>query len=284
MNSSTPAIEQAPARRWPRWLVASLVVLALLILGIAWYGGPRSRLIADLQARGGYYSEWHADAFYVRSVLAMLGQPNNSLHEVLLAGEQFDDAWYSTTDDLAALGPNSVQLLETGLGRESIHRLLARHQWRRLIAYDSPLTDAEAELLHDDIELMSLSLRKTQVTDGGLRRIPLANVYDLDVSESPITGPALSECLAGIELMSITLDGRQFTPELARFLGTVPQLQKIGLVGAEITDEHLVRLSALPALHTLALEETSVTPEALAAIRAAHPGWRIYVDRQQIQP
>jgi hypothetical protein len=274
----------APSARWRIWIAAAVAVPVLLSLSAIWRSGARDRLIAELEAKGGGYLESHAQPVHIRAIAPILGMQDKPQYSVTLSGEQFDDAWLATTDDLAALHPNCLQLLNTRLSRESMHRLLEKHQLERLIAYDVPLTDSEMELLQDDVDLMDVHLRNTQVTDAGLRLIPMANLYALDVSGSPITGPVIQECLAGTELLSITLDGRQFTPELVKFLGTFPRLQQIGLVGTEITDEHLQLLSTMPALTGLALDETSVSPEAITAIRTAHPGWRIYVDREPIQP
>lgn len=274
----------APPSRWRRRLIWSIVILVLLSLVAVWHGGARGRLIADIESTGGVYSEWHSTPAFLRPFVAALGVQDYSQYTVHLVGAEIDDAWLAAHNDLADLRPNCLGLGDTRLSTRSIHRLLQKYQLERFLARGAPVTDAEAVLLGDDVDLMELTLRKTQVTDAGLRQIPMAKVYRLDVSGSPITASAIEECLAAKGLRWIVLDGGQFTPELATFLGTIPWLQQIELVGPEVTDEHLKLLPSMSALAGLWLEETSVTPEAIAAIRTAHPGWRIYVDGKQIQP
>jgi hypothetical protein len=270
--------------RWRRRLAWSFVVVMLLSVAAVWHGGARGRLIADIESKGGLYSEWHSTTPFLRPFVAVLGVQDYSQYTVHLVGADVDDAWLAAHNDLADLHPNCLGLGDTRLSTQSIHRLLQKYQLERFLARGVPVTDGEAVLLGDDVDLMELTLRKTQVTDAGLRLIPMAKVYRLDVSGSPITASAIEECLSGKGLRWIVLDGGQFTPELATFLGTIPWLQQIELVGPEVTDEHLKLLPSMSALAGLWLEETSVTHEAIAAIRKAHPGWRIYVDGKQIQP
>jgi hypothetical protein len=276
-------VDNRPSRPWRKRLLCLGVFFLLAYSGMLWHGGPRGRLIADIRSAGGDYSEWHAQSFYLRPFLSQLGLNDFAQYSVALTGPGFDDAWLAAHDDLSAIAPNCLSISGTQLTGASLQRLLRKHQFERLAIIDTPLSDAEAELLHDDRDLKDLTLRNTDVTDRGFQAVRLSRLYHLDVSGSPISSAGLQQGLAAKGLRSIELDGRQFTPELARFLGSMPNLSSITLVGPEVTDEQVELLRLLPRLWGISLDQTSVSAEAIESLRAAHPGRGITVDRVQVQ-
>ncbi|MFO1093492.1 MAG: hypothetical protein U0992_09295 [Planctomycetaceae bacterium] len=259
-------------------------LVALLVAAVIWHGGPKGRLIAEIRAAGGDYREYHAGSIVERTLAPVLRVPVRVERTVVLQGPDFDDHWLATHDDFVAIEFNQLSIEGTRINRDAIHRLLQKHEINCLGINGGPFSDAEAKLLTNNISLHFLVLRGTEMTDEGFSHIPLFSVFLLNVAESPVTSAALEKRLTGLPLKYLGLDGRQFTPELAKFLGTMPTLQSIDLVGPEITDEHLELLKLIPGLRGLTLDETSVSPEALQALRTAHPEWGLYVDRKQVQP
>ena len=65
---------------------------------------------------------------------------------------------------------NELSLGDTRLSRESIHRLLQKHQVECLGIENAPFSDAEAELFSSNVGLRFLVLRGTDMTDAGFSR------------------------------------------------------------------------------------------------------------------
>lgn len=273
----------SPPRRWRKRLLWLAVLPVLLLGGFIWHSGPKWRLITDIRFAGGRYREYYAASLIERTLAPLLRLPVRVERTVVLQGPEFDDDWLIEHDDLAALEFNELSIDGTRLSRESIHRLLQKHHVTCLGLANVPFSDEEAKLLEDNTDLHFVVLRGTDMTDEGFAALNLSGVFLLHVPESPVTAAALERQLAGRSIKFLGLDGRQFSPELAKFLGTIPTLQIIDLVGPEITDEHLDLLKLIPSLRGISLDQTEVSDEAIEQLRSAHPQLGLRVDGVQVK-
>ena len=92
-GAPSPLVETDATRlpRWLNWIAVAVALPLLLALIVVWCSGARNDLIADIEARGGGYSEWHAQPVYIRPIASVLGVQDNPQYSVTLSGDRFDE-------------------------------------------------------------------------------------------------------------------------------------------------------------------------------------------------
>ena len=109
-----------------------------------------------------------------------------------------------------------------------------------------------------------LDLRRTQVTDAGLKELAgLKSLQALDLGDTKVTDAGLKE-LAGLKnLQTLDLCNTQVTDAGLKELAGLKSLQALDLRSTQVTDAGLKELAGLKNLQTLNLGCTQVTDAGL---------------------
>ncbi len=279
------ALDEPPARtrHTARYRLVAILggVLALFLLltaYIIWRGGRTQRVIAEIEARGGQVHAYNTDGpAFVRIAARLAGFDEGPTYDVFLDGPEFDDAWLTDNEYLAALPVRQLLLRNTRVRREAIRELLRVHQLHTFTAPGSVVQDDDMLLLGNHRDLTHLSVEYTAVGDSGLMVIgPERLLYPM-LGGSKVTPAGLSVFQGSTKLQGIGLDGRQLTPEIAQMLLTCPKVHFVRLVGPEVDDACLQNLNGLKSLTGVVLDGTSVTDEGIAQFNATSPSCGVHV-------
>ena len=126
-------------------------------------------------------------------------------------------------------------------------------------------------------QLETLRLRRTRVTDAGLRHLrELRRLRFLEIFLAPeVTDAGLSHLEATDTLRHLDLTNTGVADESLRIIGRHTQLTELILTGTEVSDQGLRHLEALTQLNTLHLLNTNVSPEGVAGLQERIPRCRI---------
>jgi len=271
-----PRIDMAPIR-WRRWLV----VLAMLIPVSGWIAylcSSARRVAADITAAGGVYVGPQFMEYVEYPLFWMTGgKPSRNGDHVALVGEAFDDAWVADHNDLRELTIDHLAVDHTRLSRDAVMRILANQTPTILSVSGVALTDADAEYIGQLPKITVLNVMGSDITDAGLHALHPLQLRFLNVAGTNVTAAGLQTELAGSKLHCLSIDGHQFTPELAAQLAQMPTCTMMTLVGPDVTETHLQQLVSLPGLKMVSLYETSLSDDFIAALRTAKPNLKINV-------
>jgi hypothetical protein len=178
--------------------------------------------------------------------------------------------------DLRGLDISCLYVLNGALTGDEVARLVPVHPIELLRLVNVAGTDAVAHELRDSTTLRLTSFDDSDLSDAGLRELPLERIETLFVNGTEVTITGLQELRRAENLWGLVLDGGQFNDGALAVVKDLPKLRNLGLQGADVTDEHLLRARGIK-LEKLHLEGTSVTPEAIEALKAALPGCAVEV-------
>jgi Leucine-rich repeat (LRR) protein len=147
---------------------------------------------------------------------------------------------------------------------------------RSLHLTHNQLTDDDLTYLNSMPRLMTLDLmRSRNVGDGAAKRIEgLIDLESLYLSDTRITDIGLA-AVRGKKLRVLFLDNLPVTDAGLVHLAGITSLQRLVLSGTRITDAGLVHLYGLSNLRELHLEGTNVTGVGVAKLQAALPATKI---------
>ena len=158
------------------------------------------------------------------------------------------DADSRALSSLSRLPPNGLQIVNfrsTPFGREATASVGALTGLRRLVLWDTPVTDAAIFGLHRLHELEMLDLCQTGVGDPGVEALAdLANLRWLSLTATRITDTGVAS------------------------LSHLPELRRLSLAGTAVTEAGLVALTWLDDLRWLSLGDTAVTDAAVPILAA----------------
>jgi hypothetical protein len=197
--------------------------------------------------------------------------------EVCLTGPTFDDQWLREHDDLAALEIDALMLNHCSMTVDGLRGVISRHPIQYFAAYNVAGCDSIAELLTTKESLWCASFSNTDLSDAGLRSLPLETLVVVPVNGTNVTSAGLSELRRCRQLNSVSLDGRQFDQTVADLLRTEDQYFVLWLVGNGVTDAHLERVHSMNNGYVF-LTDTSVTAKGIAALKVARPDCRVRID------
>lgn len=265
---------------WRRRVIVALFAGAVVV-GSAWFYAhvtERSRMVTAIEAAGGAAYAPNCVPFAERIVGTLLGDGDpQRMYSVRLRGPKFDDAWLERHDDLRVLRIESLMVVDSAISREAALRLLERHRLKTLTVPGMPLTDADAAWIGREETLGNLNVMQSEITDAGLAAIRPERLHTLNVAGTAVTAAALQQHTADAKVMFLSLDGQQFTPELAAQLSQATRLKVVRLYGPDVTDAHVRQLESMPRLMGIDLDQTSVTEAAISALKAANPTSRVDV-------
>ena len=130
---------------------------------------------------------------------------------------------------------------------------------------DTPVTDADLELLKNQNSLWCLRLWETQITDTGLRHIRrLRNLLILDLRNAHVTDAGLVHIGKLNNLRGLGLGYTQVTDAGLEHVRRLADLESLGLSHTRVTDDGIAHLSGLTELWSLDLDGTEITDAGLA--------------------
>lgn len=178
--------------------------------------------------------------------------------------------------DLRGLDIACLYVLNGGLTGDELERLVPAHPIQLLRLMNVTGADAVAHKLRESRTLRIAAFDDSDLTDAGLRELPLERIESLYVNGTDVSVAGLHELKRAEKLWCLVLDGRQFNNESVEIVKCLPKLRILGLNGAAVTDAHLPLLRDLK-VEQLSLEGTSVTSAGITALKQALPGCTIEV-------
>lgn len=131
-------------------------------------------------------------------------------------------------------------------------------------ANGTALRDEDLQRLIGWNRLEFLSLRRTKVTDAGLRTISeIRGLQGLFLTETAVTDEGLAHFAGMPELLALELSKTRVTDDGIRVLGGLRKLQHLELAGTEVSGEGLAAIGALNTLENLRLERSRITDDGL---------------------
>ncbi|MBL8848576.1 MAG: hypothetical protein JNG89_02790 [Planctomycetaceae bacterium] len=202
---------------------------------------------------------------------------------VSLTGDMIDGEWLLQHDDLEPLSVDVLLVKDSRLRGPEVARLIERHPIHHLSVENVPDCDAIAQALSASTTLQIASFDDSDLTDAGLRLLPLEDLYVIAVADSQVTPQGLQALARCRELTQIWLDGRQFDESVVDLIRGQEHLTMLFLKGEEITDAHLAWIERMN-LRCVEFTDTSVTPEGIAALRAKLMNCRVRIWTSRIPP
>ena len=258
------------------WIWAAIALLSVAAFAIAdryWRQLERDRLITEIVESGGQVDRippWQQWWQWVRL------KPSVGTW-VELAGNEFDDDWLYTHDNLRALTIHEMRFVDTRMTDAGVARLLAAHSLTSLVVIGTEFGDAAASALREQARLKNLRLSDASITDEGLAVLPLEQVMFLKIDGTRVTPAGLHHLSRCQRLRALWLDARQIDEGLATHLRTLPQLSRLHVVGGDLTDEEVRLLHGIQGLGRISLSGGTVTAEAAEALQRSIPGCEVVV-------
>jgi hypothetical protein len=130
---------------------------------------------------------------------------------------------------------------------------------------NTPTTDAELPvLLRGVMQLQSLNLARTRVTDSGLEWVQRwTQLCDLGLNGTQITDAGLAHLHGLKQLRRLSLNSTKITGAGLETIAELNELQHLRLDGVQLCDSDLTRLQGLKQLEDLSLNNTAITDAGL---------------------
>jgi len=258
-------------RRWLPALAIMVGVSALLI----WRGYARhvraQDLAHEIQLKGG---QVYADTTLMELVQRWwAGYPVNwkAGRMVTLFDVRMDSAWLREHDDLADLQIAYLYFGRSTVTTEDAVRIIDRNPLQTYSARGQQDADAIAAALTDKSGLTIVELPDSDLTDDGLKRLPLEQLEGLFVERTRVTPTGLAGLRRCKRLTEISIDGHQIDESVVATLVALPTLERVSLYGPSITDDNIQLIAPLQKLPYLHLRRTTVTTTATETLDAAMP-------------
>lgn len=282
-SADSSSLDLSPFRtlsRRHRRILAVLIPLAVVAIVYAVEFNRRheevQRLVNEIKNSGG--EVYMKSPLYYRLFARMRDHLTFPETMVFLQGDRIDDEWLRQRDDLAVLDIDILSVAQSPLSGRELARLVQKHSLKQLTTSFLADSDLVAVALSDSKSLRCAGFGDSDLTDAGLRTLPLENLNVVDVGNSAVTPDGLQELNRCRQLNALWLDGRQFDDSIADILHK-KQVHYLSLEGESVTDEDL-RLVARMDIRRIELAGTSVTQDGVADLQVALPNCqiRIYED------
>jgi hypothetical protein len=268
------AMSPAKSRHLRKWKVVALV---LLLGGAVFFGVPADRK---------YHHELR-----MKALLKAGGVPTESesgLSVRFNRGIRVDRELLQSHDYFTALEFQELEIGGADFTAGDIEALFRAHPLCSVDARDVPISAAAFAALKNKSMLRTLDVRGSGLSDADLAALPLEGIESLQIDNTQVTAQGLSALTRCTKLHQLSLDGSQFTDEVANMLRSF-RLGSLSLSGPEVTDEHVLRLKDLTGVDVtdkhgrrlvsgllfINLSRTSVSRDAIESLKAARPEFSI---------
>jgi len=186
-------------------------------------------LASEIQSKGG---QVYADTTLFELVQRWCaGYPVNwkAGRMVTLFDARLDSAWLREHDDLADLQIAYLYFRRSTVTTEDAVRLIARHPLQTYAARGQRDADTIAAALGQCSQLTHLELQESDLTDAGLRRLPLEQLQGLWVDGTLVTAAGLNELSRCRKLTDVSIDGHPLDERAVATLAELPSLERVTL-------------------------------------------------------
>lgn len=227
-----------PVRRRLRHSHVVLLVLACIsvaaVVWVQWRTARVERLVNEIIHAGGTVKlgTTATDQLWDR----LRGWSGEDPTIVRLA-EGTTQEWLISWDGLTDL---SINLLKVDSGADlgpELARLVARHPLEEFYAPGVTGSNEIAAALSNSLTLRGVNLRDSDLTDAGLRQLPLERIRQLNVAGTRVTVDRLRELRRLPPMAMIVLDAGQLTAESVAVLEQSPNRYRLWLYGPDVTDD-----------------------------------------------
>lgn len=272
-----------PKRRWSRVRLAAVVLLRLpLLLGLEAYRRHRrvQWLVSEIEAVGGvivlpeplFQQLWRGQwkDLDVEVHVGFGGAVWPKRLEDSLGG------WLLKHDYFKGLRIRALNLNSVNLSPSAFRTLIEVHPIKVITLRNLANADGIAVVLRDVASVKEVDFNWSNLTDTGLRSLPLEQLTYVGLAGTEVTPQGVSQLQRCTQLTSLAVGGAQTDHAISALLKTNAPLKSLMFEGPEIADEHLVRLHDFQ-LEELVLRGTSVSDEAVRELRKIMPGCSIVV-------
>ena len=255
----------------PLWRLTLLLLLGVVSVGLTIRAKEREKRLKEVttavqNAGGVVHPDWPAWRYAWEW---WQGQGVRLGTEVIFRREPSRRA-RGELGDLRGLNIACLYVLNGGLTGEEVARVVPAHPIELLRLVNVSGTDAVAHELRNSTTLRLTSFDDSDLSDAGLRELPLERIETLFVNGTEVTITGLRELRRAENLWCVVLDGSQFHDESVEIVKRLPKLRVLGLNGATVTNEHLLLMHDFK-LEKVHLENTAVTPAGIASLKQALP-------------
>lgn len=285
--------KQVVQRRWRRHRVViglGFTIAVLLIAIAGWRSWKTRRLRTEIYAAGGWVTlprpltqkvrGWWLGRSLNDQTIVWLDR--NDIPGILRFAEgvnsstlkqttqTIDSAWLRDHGYLDELKINHLYVSSPKIAGTDIARLISGDPLEVLRAQQITEADVVAGSLSSAQQLASVDLENSDLTDQGLRRLPLEQLTFLNVAQTNVTALGLRDLAGCRRLMQLAIDGRQFDPSIAELLPGLESLYCLFLNGTDVVDGHLALLNSKN-LKVVVLDSTSATAQGIQTLQKRLP-------------
>ncbi|HVC92187.1 MAG TPA: hypothetical protein VND64_00775 [Pirellulales bacterium] len=276
------------AQPWQRWfqfrlstLMATFVATGAFLSVLISQPVMQRRAVAAIKQKGGEVSYEISPPSWLSFLLGDGSGSDESVVQVSLVGEQFDDttfAWLKALPDVRSLYVNGAPITDEGL--VSLGHL---KRLETIELHDTAVTGTGLKSLHGLKHLTRMRLNGSKVSDLGLAELGgLTGLENLALQFTAVSATGLTH-LAGLrELQTLSLSGAGVTDAGLKQLRNLPNLFMLELGFSQVTDAGLKHLRNLPKLQMLGLRGTAVSDAGLADLEELPELAGVNVDRTKV--
>jgi len=209
--------ENRPSKR-QRWIVAAVLVLAIdaLLAARAYMRQQRAEELARAIEDNGGRVRCPTSIRDAVQILWETGQWRRDAATVVVLGSEFDSEWIRRHAYLADLEITDLHIVANRIETATIARLIQIHPIAALASNHRTASDELAAALAAETELKRVSFLTSDLTDAGLRRLPLEQLLLVGVDQTQVTAAGLSQLTRCHGLQSVSLNGNQLTEDSRR--------------------------------------------------------------------
>lgn len=264
-------------RQRRRWRIAVLLVVctgAVALVRATRHAVRAERLVSEINQTDGFVRL--GMPYWERIWRRLRGQLDGPGTRIKLP-TTIDRQWLESRDYLADVPINFLELHDGARTGPLLAPLVTRHPIVFMMAPGATDTDQLATALCEDSELAFLELPRSDLSDAGLRQLPLEQIDTLDISDTRVTAEGLQALQRARCLTFLTLGAGQIGPVAVNLPVETSGSYTLGLRGRDVTDETLQVLvsflnqSPTTKMRAAGLYETSVTSAGIDAWKQALP-------------
>lgn len=234
------------------------------------------RLAAEIKEAGGTVSRaapvWERLWWRVRNSehAHFMRSRMNGDETIVRLPKTLKEHWLESRDYLDALSITELEIISTPESAE-IPLLVARHPLKSLTVSYSRGVDNIAAALSDKRMVRRFAAFGSDLSDAGLKHLPLEQIEDLQIAKTRVTATGLLELHRAKQLHAIMLDGQQIDADVAFLLEENAAPYLLMLRGYDVQDLTLQMLMSVlkqrpkTTMDTLFLDDTSATEAGVSA-------------------
>lgn len=143
---------------------------------------------------------------------------------IVLLQSNIDDEWLESHDNLSALDIGILNLNYPQISGRQTAKLIQCHSLKECNVAAAQEADLIAEALANQSQVRSVSLSDSDLTDSGLRQLPLEQLRRLEIDGTSVTSAGIAELKRCRQLEHLGVDNRQLGSAYDDLLKRFPNL------------------------------------------------------------